>query len=96
MKNVFIIGARGYHASYGGWETFVSKLVDYYSDKDTKFYITAYTSDKGDKELVINDNVIVFPIYVKNVGGATMFLHSVKALKFCINYVKSKFINSSN
>ena len=31
---MFIIGSRGYHAKYGGWETFVSKLVDNYNDKD--------------------------------------------------------------
>lgn len=26
-KNIFIIGARGYHYNYGGWETFVDNLV---------------------------------------------------------------------
>ena len=42
MKHVFIIGSRGYHAKYGGWETFVSKLVDNYNDKDTIFYIITF------------------------------------------------------
>ena len=37
MKHVFIVGSRGYHVNYGGWETFVSKLVDYYNDKNTIF-----------------------------------------------------------
>ena len=28
MKNIFIIGSRGYKASYGGWETFVTNLIE--------------------------------------------------------------------
>lgn len=95
MRNVFIIGARGYHASYGGWETFVSNLVDYYDDSDTKFYITAYTDNKEDKVKVVNNSITVFPIYVKNVGSATMFLHSIQALKYCIKYVKLENIKDS-
>ena len=45
-KHVFIIGSRGYKANYGGWETFVSKLVDNYTDKDTVFHISKL-SDNG-------------------------------------------------
>ena len=44
-KNIFIIGARGYHANYGGWETFVSKLVDHYQDKDTTFFVGELSED---------------------------------------------------
>jgi hypothetical protein len=46
MKNIFIIGSRGYHYNYGGWETFVSNLVDNYHDKYTHFYISEYTNKK--------------------------------------------------
>ena len=27
-KNIFVIGSQGYNKNYGGWETFVSSLVD--------------------------------------------------------------------
>ena len=47
LKSVFIIGSRGYKAKYGGWETFVTNLVDNYKDKNTKFYISEYTNDKN-------------------------------------------------
>ena len=49
MKHIFIVGARGYHAKYGGWETFVSKLVDNYNDNNTLFHVSMYTHDKNVK-----------------------------------------------
>ena len=59
MKNIFIVGSRGYHASYGGWETFVSNLVDYYNDSNTRFYVGVLTeNEEKDKSLEkINDNL---------------------------------------
>ena len=95
MKNVFIIGSRGYHASYGGWETFVSGLVDHYQDKDTMFYVSSYTSDKNETVRKVNDQLMVFPIITKNVGSATMFLYTIKSFKFFIKYVRKNHIDNS-
>ena len=95
MKNVFIIGARGYHANYGGWETFVSNLVDNYHDKDTVFYVSEYTNDNNKDIKKINDNLYVFPICVKNIGSATMFLYTIRALKYVVKYVRNNNIDSS-
>lgn len=92
MKHVFIIGARGYHANYGGWETFVSNLVDYYDDKNTIFHISKYTENKNEKEKIINKNVIVTPIYTKIKGHAKMFLYTINAFKHYIKYVKNNNI----
>ena len=95
MKNVFIIGSRGYHYNYGGWETFVSNLVDNYNDNNTMFYISEYTEDKSKKIRKINDNVIVFPIYVSNYKSATMFIYTIKSFKYFINYIKMNNISNS-
>ena len=95
MKHIFIIGSRGYHAKYGGWETFVSNLVDHYNDKNTKFYISEYTEDKTKKIKEINKNITVFPIYTKNMGSATMFIYTIKSLKYCIKYIKENHIKNS-
>ena len=95
MKNVFIIGSRGYHYNYGGWETFVSNLVDNYNDNNTMFYISEYTEDKNKKIRKINDNVIVFPIYVSNYKSATMFIYTIKSFKYFINYIKMNNISNS-
>ena len=92
MKNVFIVGSRGYHYNYGGWETFVSNLVDNYNDNNTKFHISMYTNDKDLKEYKVNDNVIVSPIYVKNSTSGKMFIYSVKAFKYYIKYIEDNNI----
>ena len=46
MKNIFILGSRGYQAKYGGWETFVTNLVDHYHDKNTTIYVGELTDKK--------------------------------------------------
>lgn len=95
MRHVFIIGARGYHAKYGGWETFVSNLVDYYDDKNTVFHISAYTDDNSLIEEKISDNIFVNPIYVSSSGNAKMFLCTIKAFKYYIKYVKENKIDNT-
>lgn len=95
MKNIFIVGSRGYHYNYGGWETFVSNLVDNYNDLDTKFHISMYTDDKKLKEYEVNDNVVVNPIYVKNSTSGKMFIYSVKALKYYIKYIENNNIKDA-
>ena len=95
MKNVFIIGSRGYHFNYGGWETFVSNLVDNYNDKETIFHIATITTKKEEKEIKINDNILVNPIYVSIKGSPAMFLFSVKSFFFYLKYVKKNDLSKS-
>lgn len=90
MKHVFIVGSRGYHYNYGGWETFTSNLVDHYNDKNTIFHVSMYTDDETLKEKKINDNIFVTPICVKNKGSIKMFIYSVKAYKHYLKEIKNK------
>ena len=94
MKHVFIVGSRGYHAKYGGWETFVSKLVDNYNDKDTLFHVSMYTDNKNEK-IYINNNVIVDPIYVKQKGSIKMFIYTIKAYKNYLKYIDDNKIKNA-
>lgn len=94
MKHVFILGARGYHENYGGWETFVTNLVDNYKDKNTCFYISKITN-KDEEFSVINDNIKIMPIKVKNTGSFNMFLYSLKSINETIKYIKENNIKSS-
>ena len=95
MKNVFIVGARGYHANYGGWETFVSNLVDHYQEKDTIFHISMYTDDSNLKEYEVNPNIIVTPICVKQHGSIKMFLYSIKAFHYYLDYIEKNSIEDA-
>lgn len=94
MKHVFILGSRGYHENYGGWETFVTNLVDNYNDSNTLFYISKIT-DKDESIISINNNIKVIPIKIKNTGSFNMFLYSVKSIDATIKYIKDNNIESS-
>ena len=94
MKHVFILGSRGYHENYGGWETFVTNLVDNYDDSDTKFYISKITN-KDEDIININDNIKVMPIKVKNQDSFNMFLYSVKSIDNTIKYIEDNNISKS-
>ena len=98
MKNIFIIGARGYHASYGGWETFVSNLVDYYNDSNTRFYVGVLTeNEEKDKVLEkVNDNLYLNYIYVnKDMGSPKMFLYTIKSYIECLKFIKKNNLKDS-
>ena len=94
MKNVFIIGSRGYHENYGGWETFVTNLVDNYNDSNTLFYISKITTN-NDEVININDNIKVFPIKVKNYNGINMFKYAIKSLNKTIDYIEKNKIGNA-
>jgi len=87
MKNIIIIGSRGYKSSYGGWETFVTNLIDNYHDKDTRFYVPEITNDKNAKVHTIN-NTVCEPIYTKECGSMTMMIFVFKAVLYYIKKIK--------
>lgn len=91
MKDVFIIGSRGYHAKYGGWETFVSELADNYDDKNTIFHISMITHNQNDKRKRYG-NIIVDPIFVKSNGKTKMFIYTIKSYKYYLKYIEEKKI----
>ena len=94
MKNVFIVGSRGYHYNYGGWETFVTNLVDNYHDDDTHFYISMYTNDNTLTEYKPTKNITVNSIYVGNNTKGKMFIYTVRAFKNYIKYIEENKIDN--
>ena len=89
MKNIIIIGARGYQYNYGGWETFVTNLIDNYQDKNVKFHVPEITNEKAKKKKIIEkNNVSCLQIYSPNLGFVTMFNYAILALKYMKKYIK--------
>ena len=95
MKHIFIIGARGYKARYGGWETFVTKLVDNYSDEEVIFHISGLSEKESRLENKINDNIITDEFYIKQNGGLKMLLCTIKAFKYYLKYIKKNNIDKA-
>ena len=38
-QHVFIVGSKGIPAQYGGFETYVEKMVEYQTDKNIQFHV---------------------------------------------------------
>ena len=94
-KNIFIVGARGYHFPYGGWETFVDNLIDNTKDRTIKYYITNLTHEKKEKKKIsYQSNVEIHNIYVPAQGFVTMFTFTIISINHFINYIKKKKMNN--
>lgn len=94
-KNIIIIGSRGYKYNYGGWETFVTNLVQNNKDKNYQFYIPNLTNVKEkDGEVQVIDGVISPSIFVEDQGFVTMFTFTIKATRFFFKYIKEHDIKN--
>ena len=93
MKNIIIIGSRGYKFEYGGWETFVTNLIDNYHDSDTCFYVPELSFDINKKDRIEN-GVKIHPIYVKPQGNATMLTFAIKAVFYYKKYIKENNLDN--
>ena len=91
MKNIIIIGARGYKAEYGGWETFVTNLIQNYNAKNVKFHVPEWTSEKKEKNKILKkDEVDCLQVYAPSIGFITMFIYAIKALYKMKKYIKKQ------
>ncbi len=89
MKNIIIIGARGYQNNYGGWETFVTNLIKNYKDKNVKFHVPELTNNKKEKKIIKEkEGVSCLQVYSPSVGFVTMFIYAILALKYMKKYIK--------
>ncbi len=96
MKNIIIIGARGFKYNYGGWETFVTNLVANYHDSNTKFYIPDLNHNQDEDLKIINKDGVVCPqIYVPEQGFVTMFTFTIKAVRYFKKYIKEQKLENT-
>ena len=95
MKHIFIIGSRGYKAKYGGWETFVTNLVDNYNDDNTIFHVSGLSETKNELNNQVSKNLITDSFYIRKNGGIKMLLCTIKAFKYYIKYIKENNIKNS-
>ena len=86
QKHVFIIGSRGYGFNYGGWETFITNLIDNYHSDNIIFHISGIGLMESHR--VINDHCYfdIFPL--NRFGKMQMFFHTRKSIKYYENYIK--------
>ena len=90
MKNIIIIGSRGYEKEYGGWQTFVTNLINNYNDKDTKFYVPELNHNKKNRNIEVRNGVTCPQIYVPKQGSMTMMTFAFKATLYFMKYIKKE------
>lgn len=106
MQDVFIIGSKGL-GNYGGYETFVMKLIDYHaSNKKIRYHIACKGNGAGymDEDKLPGaqtisshhfkyGNAICYKVPVKEeFKSAQAILYDIDALKWAIHYIKEHHI----
>lgn len=84
MKNIIIIGSKGYKKTLGGHETFINNLIDNYEDKNVRFYVPEITQDINASEY-INNGVVCNPIYMIYYNRNNFIK---KAIKYYKDYIR--------
>ncbi len=84
-QHVFIVGSKGIPAEYGGFETFVDKLVQYQSTDEIQYHV-ARLSDRNDEFMY--KGARVFNVKVPDVGPGKAVLYDLIALNACLEYCK--------
>lgn len=82
-QHIFIIGSKGIPAQYGGFETFVEKLVEYQTDRDILFHVARLADDEERYEY---NGAICFDVKVPDIGPAKAIYYDIAALDKCIKY----------
>ena len=89
MKNIIIIGSRGYNYDYGGWETLVSNLIDNYKDDDVRFFVPEL-SYKMNNEIEIRNGVICKQVFIPKHGPLAMFSFVFKSVLYYTNLIRKE------
>ena len=82
-QHVFIVGSKGIPAQYGGFETYVEKMVEYQTDKNIQFHVARLADDEKRYEY---NGAICFNVKVPDIGPAKAIYYDIAALDKCIKY----------
>ncbi|AWV72450.1 beta 1-4 rhamnosyltransferase Cps2T [Latilactobacillus curvatus] len=95
-KNIFIIGAKGIPANYGGFESFVEQLTARKESQDIHYYVACRRDLSENKADTYEYNdATCFNIDVPNVGPAKAILYDVNAFKWTMKYIKKNNIQNA-
>lgn len=95
-KNVFIIGAKGIPANYGGFESFVEQLTARKQSESIHYYVACRRDLSENKSDTYKyNNATCFNVDVPNVGPAKAILYDVNAFKWVMDYIKKNDIQDA-
>ncbi|MGT2711501.1 beta 1-4 rhamnosyltransferase Cps2T [Streptococcus oriscaviae] len=91
-KSVYIIGSKGIPAKYGGFETFVEKLIEYQVSKEIQYYVACMRENSAKSGITADtfehNGATCFNVDVPNIGPARAIYYDIVALRQAIKIAK--------
>lgn len=91
MQHVFIIGSRGLPAKYGGFETFVEKLVENRISPQIQYHVACLSDDEAYHHFDYK-GVDCFTIRAPKLGPARVIAYDMIAINYALTLVKQQQI----
>lgn len=91
MKDIFIIGSRGLPAQYGGFETFVEKLVSHKVSPRIRYHV-ACLSDERTGEHFDYKGTDCFTVNPPKLGPARVIAYDMMAINYSLKFIKKEEI----
>lgn len=90
-REVFIVGAKGIPARYGGFESFVDQLTAQKQTNRIHYYVACRRDLSENKaDLYEYNDATCFNVDVPNIGPAKAIMYGVKAFKEALKIIRQK------
>ena len=93
MKDIFIIGSRGLPAQYGGFETFVEKLISYKVSPAIRYHV-ACLSDESTGNHFDYKGADCFTVNPPKLGPARVIAYDMMAINYSLKLIKKEGIQA--
>lgn len=93
MKDIFIIGSRGLPAQYGGFETFVEKLISHKVSPAIRYHV-ACLSDESTGNHFDYKGADCFMVNPPKLGPARVIAYDMMAINYSLKLIKKEGIQS--
>lgn len=93
MKDVFIIGSRGLPAQYGGFETFVEKLVSHKVSPTIRYHVACLSDESTGKHFDYK-GADCFTVNPPKLGPARVIAYDMMAINYSLKLIKKEGIQS--
>lgn len=93
MKDIFIIGSRGLPAQYGGFETFVEKLISHKVSPAIRYHV-ACLSDESTGNHFDYKGADCFTVNPPKLGPARVIAYDMMAINYSLKLIKKEEIQA--
>lgn len=93
MKDIFIIGSRGLPAQYGGFETFVEKLVSHKVSPRIRYHVACLSDERTGKHFDYK-GTDCFTVNPPKLGPARVIAYDMMAINYSLKFIKKEEIQA--